>query len=29
MTSEHVSVDPDQIHTRRLVLRAWSPDDAA
>jgi len=29
MTEEHVSVDPDQIRTPRLVLRAWSPDDAA
>lgn len=28
MTDEHVSVDPDQIHTRRLVVRAWSPDDS-
>ncbi|MBO0811869.1 MAG: GNAT family N-acetyltransferase [Microlunatus sp.] len=29
MTDGHVSVDPDQIHTARLVLRAWSPDDSA
>src|SRR3954447_9420333 len=28
MTDGHVRVDPDQIHTPRLVLRAWSPDDA-
>lgn len=28
MTDRHVSVDPDRIETARLVLRAWSPDDA-
>lgn len=29
MTGDDVSIDPDQIHTARLILRAWSPDDAA
>lgn len=29
MMGDDVSIDPDQIHTARLVLRAWSPDDAA
>lgn len=28
MTDRHVSIDPDRIQTPRLVLRAWSPDDA-
>jgi RimJ/RimL family protein N-acetyltransferase len=28
MTGGHVSIDPDQMRTRRLVLRAWSPDDS-
>lgn len=28
MSGEDVAVDPDQIHTARLVLRAWSSDDA-
>jgi RimJ/RimL family protein N-acetyltransferase len=28
MTAEDVNVNSDEIHTKRLVLRAWSPDDA-
>lgn len=28
MTTDDVAVNPDEIHTPRLVLRAWSPDDA-
>jgi RimJ/RimL family protein N-acetyltransferase len=28
MSDRHISIDPDRIQTPRLVLRAWSPDDA-
>lgn len=29
MSTEDVVVNPDEIHTPRLVMRAWSPDDAS